>query len=73
MNLHTSTAISYCGAIITIRTRFIHHILLTFNNKMLHRHEVITDLELKPFDNVEYLTWYGIVNVASTWHAHMVL
>ena len=24
-------------------------------------------------DNVEYCTWYGVVNVASAWNAHMAL
>ena len=53
----------------TFRTRFMpHHILLNWNNKTLHRLKLtffLTDLELKAADNVEYRTWYGIVNVAS--------
>ena len=43
---------------------------------MLHRLELtffLIDLELETSDNVEYRTWYGVVNVASAWHAHMVL
>ena len=33
----------------------------------------LTDLELEASDNLEYLTWYGLVKVASAWHAHMAL
>ena len=36
------------------------------------RANFLTDLELETSDNVEYLTWYRVVNVASAWHAHVV-
>ena len=33
---------------------------------MLHRHELLLDLELETSD---CLTWYGVVNVACAWQA----
>ena len=57
----------------TLRTRFIHHILnLQQQNASQTRTNFLADLpeELEAsWLDVEYLTWYGVVNVASAWHA----
>ena len=66
---HTST---YCGDY-AYHIQDKVYILYSFNLQQQNVSQFLTDLELEAFDNVEYLTWYGVVNVASTWHAHVAL
>ena len=74
-NCHDSTSV--VPAILAQSVaRFIHHnniILFTCNCQQQNASQFLTDLELEAFDNVEYLTWYWVVNVASTWHVHVAL
>ena len=52
----------------TFRTRFIHHNIIILFLQQQNASQTRTRGFLY---NVEYLTWYGVVNVASVWHAHV--
>ena len=64
--LHTST---YCGDYAYYIQDKVYSFNLQQQNASRTRSNFLTDLELE----VEYLTWYGVINVASAWHVHVVL
>ena len=72
MTLHTST---YCGDYayhIQDKVYTSYSFNLQQQNASQSRTNFLTDLELEASDNVDF-TWYGVVNLASAWHAHVAL